>query len=142
MENTIPEARIKGMGQQVYCVKVNTLTSFLDVVFLFLLLPRYGITGYFISFLVTHAINFYLSIRKLLQLANAAPPLSFLALSGLCIIISAMVTGFVMPQELHWGTVITCGGIYLAMTALLLLLSGIWRQEDHLWLVHALQHKK
>lgn len=132
----------KGMGQQVYCVKVNTFTSFLDVVFLFLLLPRFGITGYFISFLVTHAINFYLSIRKLLQLANAAPPLGFLVLSTLCVCISAAVTGFFLPRTLHWGTVIACGGIYLAMTAFLLLITGAWRQEDHRWLVHALRPGK
>ena len=132
----------KGMGQQVYCVKVNTLTSFLDVIFLFILLPRFGITGYFISFLVTHAINFYLSIRKLLQLANAAPSLGFLALSGFCVCTGAAVTGLLLPQEIHWGTVIACGGIYLAITAFLLLVTGTWRQDDHRWLLHALRPKK
>lgn len=132
----------KGMGQQVYCVKVNTLTSFLDVVFLFVLLPKFGITGYFISFLVTHAINFYLSIRKLLQLAKAAPSFRFLAVSSICVCASAIVTGYFIPQNLHWGTVIACGGIYLAMTAFLLLVTGTWSQNDHRWLIHALRTKK
>lgn len=66
----ITDGMHKGLGQQVYCVRVNTLTSFLDVVLLFFLLPRYGIGGYYLSFVTTHALNFWLSIRKLLQLTR------------------------------------------------------------------------
>lgn len=116
----------KGLGQQVYCVKVNTLTSFLDVVFLFFLLPRWGITGFFVTFLITHAINFYLSIRRLLQLANAAPPLRFLLTAFASVCISAAVTGHFLPQNCGWGGVIACGGIYIALLAFLLLITGTW----------------
>ena len=131
----------KGMGQQVYCVKVNTLTSLLDVVFLFLLLPKYGITGYFISFLVTHAINFYLSIRKLLQLANAAPTLRFLFLAACSVIAAAAATSRMLPENTSWLHILICGGFYLAMLGFLLIVTGSWQEKDHRWLKHALMPK-
>lgn len=61
----------KGLGQQVYTVRVNTLTSILDVALLYLLLPRWGIAGYYVSFWVSHGVNFYLSIRRLGELTGS-----------------------------------------------------------------------
>ena len=60
----------KGLGQQKACVRYNILTSGLDVLFLYLLLPHYGMDGYFFSFLVTHLLNFILSLRRLLKIAG------------------------------------------------------------------------
>ena len=48
--DAITDAMTKGLGQQTACVRYNILTSTLDVIFLFLLLPRYGMMGYFVSF--------------------------------------------------------------------------------------------
>ncbi len=65
----------KGLGEQVYCVRVNTLTNLLDVVFLYLLLPRWGVAGYFCTFTLTHLLNFYLSLTRLLTVAGCRPSL-------------------------------------------------------------------
>ena len=66
----ITDAMTKGLGQQKICVRYNILTSFMDVVFLFILLPKYGMIGYFFSFLVTHLLNFILSIRQLFKISG------------------------------------------------------------------------
>lgn len=63
--DAITDAMTKGLGQQQFCVRYNIFTSLLDIIFLYLLLPQYGMDGYFLSFLVTHMINFLLSIRRL-----------------------------------------------------------------------------
>ena len=68
--DTIIDAMIKGLGQQSKSVRYNIITSAMDVALLFILLPRYGMRGYFLSFLVTHFINFILSIRLLLKLTG------------------------------------------------------------------------
>ena len=68
--DSITDAMIKGLGQQKISVRYNIFTNILDVAFLFVLLPKYGIAGYFTSFLITHAINFFLSIRRLLVITN------------------------------------------------------------------------
>lgn len=63
--DAIVDGILKGLSQQLSCVRYNTLTSFLDVAGLFWLLPRFGMAGYFVSFAVTHLLNFVLSLRRL-----------------------------------------------------------------------------
>lgn len=67
--DSITDAVIKGMGQQVASVRYNTITSFLDVVLLWVLLPKLGLRGYYLSFVLTHGLNFFLSVRKLKRVA-------------------------------------------------------------------------
>ena len=129
----------KGLGQQVYCVRVNTLTSLLDVVLLFFLLPKYGIGGYFFSFVLTHVLNFYLSIRRLLQLTGRMPSLRAPILTGLCTAAATAVTCFYVPTVCRWSSVLVCAGIYLMLLYLLLRLAGVWRPEDSQWLKRSLR---
>lgn len=79
--DAITDAMTKGLGQQTACVRYNITSSALDVILLFFLLPVYGMKGYFFSFLITHLINFILSLRRLLtitrlKLSFAVPSLS------------------------------------------------------------------
>lgn len=73
--DAITDAMTKGLGQQRACVRYNILTNSLDVLFLYFLLPKYGITGYFVSFVLTHALNFFLSLRRLCRTAELHIPL-------------------------------------------------------------------
>ena len=73
--DAITDAMIKGLGQQTVSVRYNIFTNILDVVFLYLLLPEYGMGGYFASFLLTHGINFGLSLRRLLKITGEKIPL-------------------------------------------------------------------
>lgn len=114
----------KGLGQQIYCVRVNTLTNLLDVVFLFLLLPRYGIGGYYFTYVFTHVINFYLSIHRLLQITHAAPYRKFLALSVSCVLLSVGISAAFLPKVPRWSSVCFAAGIYLTLLSLLLILTG------------------
>lgn len=71
----IIDAITKGLGQQKFSVRNNIITSAVDVTLLFILLPIYGMRGYFISFFVSHFINFLLSIwllRKSAYLTKAS----------------------------------------------------------------------
>ena len=68
--DAITDSMTKGLGQQKACVRYNILTSAMDVLFLFFLLPRWGMDGYFLSFTVTHLLNFCLSLRRLLQITK------------------------------------------------------------------------
>ena len=79
--DAVTDAIIKGLGEQKASVRYNILTNAMDVIFLYLLLPRYGITGYFVSFLVTHVVNFILSIRRLLRITKITIPFSIPAMT-------------------------------------------------------------
>lgn len=56
----------KGLGQQLYLVRCNSLTNVIDVLGLWLLLPRYGMAGYLFTYCLSHLVNFFLSLRRLL----------------------------------------------------------------------------
>ena len=94
--DAITDAMIKGLGQQTACVRYNIFTSTMDVILLFLLLPIYGMKGYFFSFVVTHLINFLLSLRRLLKMTGKLLPVltPFLTLGGtaLAIILAEFLT--------------------------------------------------
>lgn len=133
--DAITDAMTKGLGQQKACVRYNILSSALDVAFLFVLLPRYGMDGYFASFLITHLINFLLSLRRLLKISGESIPFYIPALT-----VTAAVSAL-------WGASHIQGiaGQALGYTALLgslLYLFRIIGQEDFQWLKGLLKAKK
>ena len=75
--DAITDGLLKGLGQQLHSVRVNTLTSALEAAALTLLLPRFGVTGYFICFALTRFLNFLLSIARLFKITSCAPDIRF-----------------------------------------------------------------
>lgn len=123
----VTDAMTKGLGQQKICVRYNIFTSFLDVIFLYLLLPRYGMEGYFVSFLVTHLINFILSLRRLLKITIRAVPAYIPMLSS-----AAMFLGLWAAS--HTSAPLLRSGSYLLILCCTLFLSGILSREDIQWI--------
>lgn len=132
--DAITDAMNKGLGQQKICVRYNILTSAMDVAFLYLLLPKFGMMGYFASFFVTHAVNFFLSVRLLLKVTGHRLPLH-VPLLGL----SAAVTAVWCAGQFQ-----SIGGQITAFTATffsLLFLLKVAKKEDILWLRGLLRGK-
>ena len=123
----ITDAMIKGLGQQKISVRYNIFTSALDVLGLYILLPRYGMTGYFVSFFVTHLINFGLSLSRLLKITGIRLPLRVpvfaLGAGGMAVVLASGLPG--NPSRI---------GAYLLLLGSLLTLCGITGKEDIRWL--------
>ena len=66
----LADAMTKGLGQQAACARYSILSNIADISLMYFLLPRFGIDGYFVSFALTHALNFALSLRKVLQIGG------------------------------------------------------------------------
>ena len=132
--DAITDAMIKGLGQQTACVRYNIITSSMDVALLFILLPTYGMDGYFFSFLVTHVINFALSVRRLLKLTGRliapAVPVLAIASTGGAVYLASLVT---QP------TFRICA--YVLLLGSLLSLLRVISREDIFWL-KGLVHKR
>jgi len=122
--DAIVDAMTKGLGQQKICVRYNILTSAMDVALLFFLLPEYGMTGYFISFVITHLVNFLLSIRLLIKMVGQILPLQT-ALLCLCSALFSVMTARLVPI----GSV----PIFCVLFILLLTLLGVFRRRDFQW---------
>ena len=118
---------IKGLGQQTASVRYNIITSVLDVLLLFVLLPRWGMMGYFISFLITHAINFFLSFRRLSKIAKVSihfeAPLT-IAIAGAGAILAGSYVENIFVKIITYCLVLGC----------LMYLLGIVTREDIRWL--------
>ena len=132
--DAITDAMTKGLGQQRVCVRYNILTSFLDVVFLYLLLPEFGMEGYFFSFLVTHLLNFLLSLRRLLKITGEAIPFHVPALSAACCIFSIWAASFLSNTAAR-------GGAYLALLGCTMFLSKVLSREDITWVKGLIRRK-
>jgi len=124
--DAITDAMTKGLGQQKICVRYNILTSTLDVIILYLLLPKYGMIGYFISFLVTHLLNFLLSLRLLLKITGHRLPLHIPMLA-----LSAALAAAWGAEALPSPVVQAVG--YIALLGCLLYLLRITGKEDIHW---------
>ena len=132
--DAVTDAMVKGLGQQRSCVRYNILTSTLDVIFLFLLLPRYGMGGYYLSFLVTHALNFTLSLRRLLKLTGPvlSPSMPLLTLLGTAI--AVLLTHTV-------SNVFLCPIAFVLLWGSLLVLFQVLGKEDLRWCKGLVQKK-
>jgi stage V sporulation protein B len=132
--DAITDAMTKGLGQQKICVRYNILTSAMDVVFLYLLLPTYGMQGYFFSFLVTHLLNFILSLRRLMKITHMKLPLQIPAAGAVCAVCGVWVVSHLVSPVLQ-------AVLYSVILMCLLYLGKIIRSEDVRW-IKGLVHKK
>ena len=131
--DAITDAICKGLGQQNANARYNLLTSFLDVTFLWLLLPRYGLRGYYLSFAVTHLINFCLSLRRLLAVSGARLETGLYLRAVLCAL-AAGWSAAALPQWTGIAGVLLPGAWYLAVLGLLWTLCRVVRWRDLVWL--------
>ncbi len=123
----VTDAMIKGLGQQKVSVQYNILTSVMDLALLFLLLPRYGIGGYFFSFTVTHGVNFFLSLRRLLKITGEPLPVHVLVLT-LASGVAAVGVASAVPTPWIKGAAFVC--LFFS----LLVLFGVVSKEELRWI--------
>ena len=132
--DAVTDAMIKGLGEQKASVRYNICTNILDVILLYLLLPKLGITGYFISFSVTHVINFGLSIRRLLKITGLSLDVSVPFLTISAGITATFLAGFISDPVLGVVT-------QLLILGSLLVMLGIVQKEDILWVGNLVKAK-
>ena len=128
----LTDAMTKGLGQQKICVRYNILTSVLDVVFLYLLLPGYGMEGYFLSFFVTHLLNFCLSLRRLLKITGQALPFHIPAFAAGAVLFSLWSASTIQSPVLRTGA-------YLLLLGSCLILTRVVTGRDLNWLRHLIR---
>lgn len=86
------DAVLKGVEEQLYCMKVNILDAFLSLVLVLILVPRFGCGGYVVCVYITEGVNAVLSISKMIAVTRPrirpasviAPPLLILCACTLC----------------------------------------------------------
>lgn len=133
--DAVVDAINKGLGKQNICVRINILTSVMDIVGLYFLLPRWGMEGYFISFLVSHAVNAALSLGLLLKGTGLRIAPRVLPITLITVGIAALAAAFPNRPFLNCA-------VFLLISFVGLYLSGILYAEDVRWLCSILGVEK
>lgn len=129
----VTDAVCKGLGHQDANARYNLLTSFLDVAFLWYLLPRLGLGGYFFSFAVTHLVNFLLSFRRLVLVSGIRMDLSPVLRAAVCTVAAALAAEL-LPQGSGALGLVLSGSCCLLLLLFLWTLLRVIGPEDFLWL--------
>ena len=132
--DTAADAVLKGLDEQVYCMKINILDAAFSLLMVFFFVPRMGAAGYVLTVFLSECFNTLLSILRLCRRIDLSlpllsslilPALSALASAGLAKTVLALETG--LPQKL---SLLLGLAVFLALYTLLLRLTGAFKKED------------
>lgn len=132
---------LKGLGQQVASVRYNCITAGLDILLLLVLLPRWGIDGYYWAFTVSHSVNFCLSIGRLLRHTGQTPDWVFAGKMLAAPRCAPWPAGLQLRAFGCLPAVLLGGGGYLTLLVCLLWLSRALRPGDLRWMRQLLQRQ-
>ena len=68
--DTAADSMLKGLGRQMFCMRVNVADAAISVVLVWVLTPLFGVKGYAVTIIVSELINATLSIWKLLSVTG------------------------------------------------------------------------
>ncbi len=71
--DTAVDSMLKGLGQQLYCMKVNIFDAALSAFLVWVLVPVFGVSGYAAVIIIAEVVNASLSIWKLLSVTGIEP---------------------------------------------------------------------
>ena len=82
--DTVTDACLKGLGEQLWSMGVNIADSALSVVLVLLLLPRCALGGYLAILFGTEVFNFVLSLCRLRRITRLKPRMRVLPVGAMC----------------------------------------------------------
>ncbi len=128
------DGMLKGLGEQVYCMKVNVADSFLCLVLVFLLVPAFGIDGYIALLIISEIVNASFSIARLIKVTGLRINYVKWALYPVLSVI-----GGAFAAKAVCGLFPVFGGMSFSVTlcvlfyAIFCILLGAVKKEDVLW---------
>ena len=121
LDNTV-DAMLKGLGEQVYSMRVNIIDASLSVALVALLLPRFGIAGYVIVLYICEAFNAVCSLYRLLGITDIAVDVRGWVARPLIAIVGATVITRLVGMRYPAGDALSLAmrlavtaGVYLAL---------------------------
>ncbi|MCL2408793.1 MAG: oligosaccharide flippase family protein [Oscillospiraceae bacterium] len=68
--DTVIDGMLRGLGQQIYSMKVNIIDSLISVLLVYFLLPTFAVMGYLFMIGFTEVFNFALSLHRLSRITE------------------------------------------------------------------------
>ena len=141
----VVDGMLKGMGEQIYSMRVNIFDASLSVVLVYLLVPIWGVYGYVVVIFIMEVINASLSVIRLFKRCNAGVKIiKWLIKPLFCIVFSTVIVKLIINTRIFMGVKTKAVGIIgIIMTALiyflLLLMTRAITGKDIKWLKSAIK---
>lgn len=145
--DSITDGMLRGLGQQMYSMRYNIMDSFITVILVYTLLPRFALLGYIFILYFTELFNFSLSIHRLSVMTSLRFSPVFIVKAVFSAFGSVSLSVFVLryaglPLSPHTPVLIT----HIVLTAViyfaLLLILGCLEHRDIVWLKSFMGIKK
>ncbi len=126
---------LNGLGQQLFIFRTNLLASFINIGFIFFMVPKYGITAYIIGWFTTSLIISLISLIKIKSETNIRLNIIHLILKpGLSAAAACLISKFISKKLLFISSSLACLCISLLsfgiIYCILLILSGCLNEDD------------
>ena len=138
--DTATDAMMKGLGEQVYSMKINIADAFISVVLVWLLVPHFGINGYVFTIYFSECFNTVFSISHLLSISKTPVRLfKWIYKPLFCIVISTVAVKNLLPMlriaftNAAISIIFHCVTVLLLYILLLVLTKSI-EKEDREWI--------
>lgn len=92
----ITDGMLRGLGEHLYCMRVNIVDSLVSTALIYLALPVWGLYGYIAILYLSEIFNFSLSIRRLTRLTELGGSIRGMALTGVSALTAAGLTRLAM----------------------------------------------
>lgn len=99
--DTAVDSMLKGIGEQIYTMKVNVIDAAASVISVMILVPKMGITGYVVVILISELINFSFSISRLIKITGVRFEITKKLPPILLSIITSVLTTRLIAYVLH-----------------------------------------
>ncbi len=142
--DTATDAMLKGLGEQVYSMRVNILDALVSVICVALLVPRLGINGYIVTIYITELLNAALSIARLLHVSGYRPHVGRLVAAPVLCVIGATCIARLLCAPLSLSPTASLwlqGGVCIVFYFALLHLTGAWGRKETRWLCRSVFQK-
>ncbi len=146
--DTVTDSMLKGLGDQVYTMRVNIADAAISVILVRILVPHFGILGYIAVLYISELINFSLSASRLISRTGITfLPFRWCILPLACLVISSRVCCslfhyiplYSIPT---WGSITLQGAFVVAIFVLLSLITGAIDKELTSWVRSTVFKKK
>ncbi len=116
--DSVVDSILKGMDKQVTGLKINIADSFCRVVFVSLMIPRFGIIAYIVIMYISEIINLFFSYLTLKRATNLRFPFK----RGIVVPVLAVIFGeillYLVPSMGLWGNILFFAFCYLVFLGL------------------------
>ncbi len=134
------DAILKGLGEQLYCMKVNIIDSAMCTLLVWLLCPRIGIYGYIVTIYIAESVNVALSFARLIKVSGFCIGVTerFLKPIVCAVGAAAMLRLFGLAElSCAWLPFVGASLLLIAVYVLLLLATGALGRGDIKWILSA-----